>query len=191
MDEQSKRFELSPNAQTHSAQNQILKWKFSLYRRAIHPDLVIAVNQLELIAENIGMQISFLEDGHVVEYLWEDQRLTQVLMPEAALLPEHGLLSRSRVVGSRQIDQKIDPRLQIYSSIQSDPVDPEVYQVLEQELEKESQRAISVYRFPASNQIQLSFVQVESFSDSVLLQWVHTLPKVHTVIRTQTLLEWK
>jgi hypothetical protein len=111
MDELPQWHDLTQEYSTKSTRSELGRWRFSLYSRAIHPDLIVSVNQIELIADTIGMQMSIVEDGHVVEYLLENHRITQVLMPETALLPESGLLARARVIGHRQLDQQFFPDL--------------------------------------------------------------------------------
>jgi hypothetical protein len=190
MDELPQWHDLTQEYSTKSTRSELGRWRFSLYSRAIHPDLIVSVNQIELIADTIGMQMSIVEDGHVVEYLLENHRITQVLMPETALLPESGLLARARVIGHRQLDQQFFPDLHLYSSVQSDTVDAEVYDVLSKEIEREAKRAVTIFRFPRQNYIRMSMAHVEAFADSILVQWVHMIPQELTILRTQTLIEW-
>ena len=165
--------------------------KFSLFNQRLHPDLFLSVKRIETFSNDVVVKICCMEDGHVLELTRSDHSITQTLLPEFALLPSMGCKSSRRVMGCHQFEISMTDEICYFASLQSDKVDEEVYEVLEKEFASDSEQSLLVHTHLGESLIDKTNVLTEAFDDAFLVNIIHLIPSKFTVIRAQSLLEWK
>lgn len=165
---------------------------FQVYGRALHPELFETYETQVLERNGYRVQVDITSAGHVVTWRYEGLTLTEVAASAHHPLPQKRRLMSYRLRGERtdQLECRGGARYQV--CFQLEPVAPEVFWTLQQELASDGRRCGMLHRFDSSGRMAMgaiSFINLEARNYSLRVQAFHTFPDDCAVVRSQSLFE--
>ncbi len=171
---------------------KVAELQFHLYGRALHPELFQIHRTTVVERGNYEARIDVTSAGHVVTWNYDGLTLTEVAAAANHPLPEKRRLLKRRLHGQREESVKCRGGVRYQVRFQLEPVEPEVFWTLQQELAKDGQQNGMVHHFESSGRMALgalSYVNAETRNRSLLIQSFHTFPDDHAVVKVQSLFE--
>ena len=173
-----------------SVRPKVAELVFQFYGRSLHPEL-FEVHKSRLIQRGeYEATIQITSAGHVVTWRHQGITLTEVATAAHHPLPEKRRLMKYRLKGERhdQVDCRGGVSYQV--SFQLEPVEPEVFWTVQQELTMDAEREGMLYKFGSSGRLDIgamSYINCESRDKTLLIQAFHTFPDDYAIVKTQSL----
>lgn len=166
---------------------------YYVFARNLHPELFTICAQTEFRQENYIANVQICDAGHVLTITTRDQVLCEVTTSRESPLPQRKRLFYQRLRGNREESLEFDSGLEYHTSFNIEQLDPETFLHFHEELFADSRQSSLSHHFPAPNRwspTPMSFLQVESQPQSLLVHAFHTFPDNNAVVKTQSLLEF-
>ena len=165
---------------------------FQLYGRALHPELFEVYQSRTVERGGYKAKIDITSAGHVVTWRHEGSTLTEVAASAHHPLPEKRRLLAYRLRGEHcdRVEYRGGVTYQV--SFQLEPVDAAIFWTFQQELARDGRREGMLHRFDSSGRMALgalSYINVQSRNQSLLIQAFHTFPDDYAIVKIQSLFE--
>ncbi len=148
-----------------SVRPKVAELVFQLYGRALHPELFTVHGSRTIKRAGYEATINITSAGHVVNWRYQGQTLTEVATSAHHPLPELRRLISCRLKGEGSDKVECRGGARYHMSFQLEPVDPEVFWTFQQELAYDGERQGLLHRFDSSGRMALgalSYINVES-----------------------------
>jgi hypothetical protein len=165
---------------------------FQLYGRALHPELFEVCSSSTVQRENYEAKIDITGTGHVITWRRAGLTLTEVATSAHHPLPERRRLMNYRLKGRRSDRVECRGGVCYEMDFQLDPVDPELFWTLQEELTRDGEHQGLLQRFDSSGRIALgavSYINVEARSRSLVVQAFHTFPDDYAVVKSRSVFQ--
>ena len=165
---------------------------FQVFDRSLHPELFAVYAQAEIRQPRYAAAMHISDAGHVLSFRHAGRIVTEVTAAREMPLPQRKRMLSHKLRGHRHESLTLDGGIQYHVSFQLEQLDPEVFLHFQQELLLDSYRGQIAHRFGTHNRLApapLSFLQVESAADSLLVHAFHTFPDNFAVVKVQSLFE--
>jgi hypothetical protein len=165
---------------------------FQLYGRPLHPELFEVCSSTQVQRENYEAKIDITRTGHVVAWRHVGLTLTEVTASAYHPLPERRRLINYRLKGERSDRVECRGGICYQMSFELEPVDPELFWTLQEELAHSGLRQGLLQRFDSSGRIALgavSYVNVEARARSLRVQAFHTFPDDYAIVKTRSVFQ--
>jgi hypothetical protein len=175
-----------------TARPKIAELVFQLYGRPLHPELFQFYGERTLERGDYQAKIQITSAGHVVTWRYGGLTLTEVCASARHPLPAKRRLMSYSLKGSREDCVNCRGGIIYRVSFQLEPVTPEVFWTVQQELAADGERKGLLHRFDASGRMALgalSYINVETRSRHLLVQAFHTFPDDYAIVKSQSLFE--
>ena len=162
---------------------------FQLYGRALHPEL-FQVHQTRTISRGgYEAKVQITSAGHLVTWRYGKVTLTEVATAANHPLPQRRRLLAHRLHGERTDTHECRAGCRYEVQFQLEPLDPELFWALQQQLVQDGQRKGMLHSFDSSGRVALgaiSYINLETRNRSLLLQAFHTFPDDNAIVKTQS-----
>jgi hypothetical protein len=165
---------------------------FRLYGRPLHPELFEVCCSRTVERGAYDAKINITSTGHVMTWHYAGLTLTEVLTASHPPLPQRRRLMSHRLKGRRNDRVECRGGVTYEVSFQLEPVEPEVFWTLQNELARAGAREGMFHKFDSSGRIALgaiSYVSVETRNRSLMIQAFHTFPDDCAIVKSQSLIE--
>ena len=165
---------------------------FQLYGRSLHPELFEVCESRTVRRGDYEATFSITSAGHVVSWRYRGLVLTEVCTSAHHPLPQKRRLLSYRLKGERSDRVECRGGASYQVSFQLEPVDPEMFWTLQQELTHDGGREGMLHCFHSSGRMALgaiSYIHVETRNRSLLVQAFHTFPDDYAIVKSQSLYE--
>ncbi len=167
---------------------KVTEMSLQLFGRSVHPELFVTLQSRRIERGGYILQVDITNAGHVIAFRHESLTLTEVACASGQLLPTDRRLMLYRIRGERS--DKIEHRGITYqTSIQLEPVSPELFVLFQQELAREGERQGMLQRFDSSTRVPtgaISYINTETRNRTVLIQAFHTFPDECAIVKSQS-----
>lgn len=167
---------------------------FFVYSRPLHPELFGTVRGQQIHRDDYQANISITETAHVIRWQHDKLWITELVARANDPLPQKRRLFACRVRGERTETIECSPAVLYQTSISVERLAPEVYTRIHDELECDALRSGIFHNFKPHQRLALSplsHLAIEARADSLLVQAFHTFPEDCTILKTQSLFEFK
>lgn len=167
---------------------------FLVYSRPLHPELFDIVRDQQIHRDDYHANISITDSCHVVRWQRERICITELVARVDCPLPQKRRLLACRLRGERTETIQCDPSVVYQTSIGVERLEPEVYPRIHDELECDALRHGLFHNFRPHQRLALSpisHIAIEARAQSLLVQAFHTFPEDCTILKTQSLFEFK
>ncbi|MEE9294232.1 MAG: DUF2617 family protein [Phycisphaerae bacterium] len=165
---------------------------FSLYQRALHPELfhIYQVKRVEHRRYNAEIWVTGL--AHVVTVQFGDQNLTELVSEQSDLLPRVGLAHSFRFRGERDYSQTFPGGLHYILSSQVERMSPNLFPSTHRDLVRYGQRRGMYMMFDEwghEGLMPLTFIDFEPRERELHIHAYHVFPAERTILKTQSIFE--
>lgn len=166
---------------------------YQLFARALHPELfdVCATRAIERPGYQVTLRIC--EAGHLVELRRRGETITEANIDQARELPKRGRCLAMPLGADRDLQAQPLPTVSFQASIQTETLNPDVFERLTQEFLDDSRKADLCHVFQVGNRFRpdaVSLVFANGNPHSLGIQTFHTFPDDLAVVRTQSLYQF-
>lgn len=168
--------------------------RFVIYRRVLHPELFAIVASRQLVGPGYSLLIRLIPSGHAVSWKLGNMGLEEVLGDAHMELPETGRLIHKNVEGERICCFDLTPTLRYHCCVQREQLPPEQFAHLHEELVAEGLGQGLLFHYQPLHRLSLaplSLIKSQPVRKGLSVSCFHTFPEEWTVIKTQSLLEWR
>ena len=166
--------------------------EFVVYDRALHPEVVVPVEQKTERHGGAELTVEITESGHRLQWSCGGASLTELVGTPCVRLTKYGLAARHLVVNGRDVEHSLKSGFGYYAASHAEAVDADIFAQLDRELTLESRGATLSHRFGTGNRLEASaqsVITMDLMDDSLVVHAVHTFPEALTIVRTQSLFE--
>ena len=167
---------------------------FLLYSRPLHPELFEVVREQRVQRDDCLANVCITDTCHLVEWQHGKVCLTELVTTVDNLLPQKRRLLACRLRGERTETIQCAPAVVYQTSVTVERLQPEVYSRIHEELEGDALRRGIFHNFRPHDRLALSpisHIAIEARASGLLVQAFHTFPDDCTVLKTQSLFEFK
>jgi hypothetical protein len=175
-----------------SVRPKVAELSFQLFGRALHPELFEIHKTRKIERGDYEARLEITSAGHVVTWRYRGLTLTEVACSAQHPLPEKRRLLSYRLKGERNDRVECRGGITYHTSFQLEPVEPEVFWTLQEELTRDGERQGLVHSFDSSGRMALgalSYIYAESRNRSLLVQAFHTFPDDYAIVKSQSVFE--
>ena len=163
---------------------------FQVYGRALHPELFEVCQSRQVQRGKYKAKIDITTAGHVVTWSYAGLTLTEVATSANHPLPERRRLLSARLKGQRNDRVECRGGVNYQVSFQLEPVEPEIFWTFQHELCQDEHHQGMLHKFGSSGRMALgalSYINVESRDQTLLVQAFHTFPDDYAIVKSQSL----
>ena len=167
---------------------------FLLYSRPLHPELFDVVRDQRVQRDDYLANVCITDTCHLIEWQHGKVCLTELVTTVDNPLPQKRRLLACRLRGERTETIQCAPAVVYQTSVTVERLQPEVYSRIHDELESDSLRRGIFHNFRPHDRLALSpisHIAIEARASGLLVQAFHTFPDDCTVLKTQSLFEFK
>ena len=172
-----------------SVRPKITELSFHLFARTVHPELFNACVSREYPRDNYLLKVNITTSGHLLTFEHGRHVLTEVSASAHQPLPTQCQLLAHSIDTPWQDQTVIDDLIEYQCSYQLEPVNPNTFVAIEQQLDAQVQCEGLVHRFEANGRIAfgaISYVNVQSFRNHVKIRSFHTFPDTYAVLKSES-----
>ncbi|TWU24949.1 hypothetical protein Pla52o_12460 [Novipirellula galeiformis] len=172
-----------------SVRPKVAELAFHVFSRSLHPELY-ALHQRRRIERTLyDVQVDITNCGHVVTWRGGGMTICEVATSAQQPLPKRRCLLSRPLKGSRTERAECRGGVQYKTHFQLEPVAPDMFWMVQQQLGNGQTEGL-LHRFDASGRMALgalSYVNVETRRQSVLIQAIHTFPDDYAIVKVESL----
>lgn len=165
---------------------------FSLYQRALHPEL-FHIYQTKRIEQRLYQaEIWIVGLAHVVTVQFYDQYLTELVAEPSELLPRVGLANTFRFRGERDYSQTFTGGVRYILSTQVERMTANLFPATHRDLARDAKRRGMYWAFEEWGYDGLkpfTFVDYEARECEFHVHAFHMFPAERTIVKTQSIFE--
>ncbi len=171
---------------------KVAELQFSLYGRALHPELFQSCKSQTIQRGDYEARIDITTAGHVVTWKYDDSLyLTEVAATSNHPLPVGRRLFRRRLQGQRQhqLDYRRGVSYQVCFQLERTKAD--LFWTFQQELSRKSCEQGMMHTFQSSGRMAmgaLSYIYAETRAHSLSIQAFHTFPDDHAIVKVHSII---
>lgn len=172
-----------------SVRPKIAELVFQLYGRSLHPELFVIHRSRKIDRANYEAVVQITSTGHVVCWKYAGLLLTEVSAGVHQPLPERRRLMSYTLHGEQSDQLECCGGATYKTTFSLDRVDPDVFEVVQQELRLGGAKQGLMHVFDASCRLGLgamSYINTESRERSFLVQALHTFPDDYAIVKSQS-----
>lgn len=170
---------------------KVAELSLQLFGRSLHPELFVVHKSRVVERGGYSAKVDITSSGHVLTWRYQGLTLCEVACSAQHPLPQRRRLMSYRFKGERNDRVECRGGVVYETSFQLEPVAPEVFWTVQNELTRDGQVQGLFHRFDSSGRMQLgaiSYVHLESRNRSLFIQAFHTFPDDCAIIKSQSLL---
>ena len=167
-------------------------YSMALFRSAIHPEFFNIEERVEVCHNGYDFEAWLYRGGHVLRFEFDGTCVTEVVTPDAEVLPERGHITTMVCAGERDHEQEIGDRVTLITSMQMELLPDHLFGDSYIELvdfAKESRAKVVCYSDGEDR--GASIIDVQRYNDQLHTQSYHLHSKYGLVLRTQSIFELK
>lgn len=160
-----------------------------LFSRSVHPELMEACVDREVNRDGYVLRVQITTSGHLVSFRQDRLLMTEVCSGIRQALPSTGRLISRPIETERLVECELFGRIHWESRFQLEVVDPRVFLLIQEQLDKQADFEGLVHRFASSGRIPLggvSYINIQTFERHVLLKAFHTFPDTCSVVKCES-----
>jgi hypothetical protein len=167
---------------------------FSLYQRPLHPELFTIYASRQIKTEQYETIIWVTNCSHVASVFMKDLCLTELINAPDQMLPQRGLIERFQFNGQRNHKCTMSKNLSYMTDFQIEKMSPNLYKQSHNDLEKFARNRGVFVRFPdqaVGGLEPFSYIDFEARKTELHIHTFHAYPEQVTIIKTQSLFEFR
>jgi hypothetical protein len=166
---------------------------FSLYQRALHPELFSIYASRHVRTEQYEATIWVANCSHVVSVFVGDMCLTELINSPEQVLPQRGLIERFQFRGQRSHKCTLSRGLNYMTDFQIEKMSPNLYRQSHTDLERFARNRGVFVNFPdqaVGGLEPFSYIDFEARKSELHIHTFHAYPDQITIIKTQSLFDF-
>ena len=167
---------------------------FLVFSRSLHPELFDVVREQQIQRDDYQAHVCITDTGHLIAWQYDRVCMSELVTTAANPLPQKRRLFACPLRGERTETIQCAPSLVYQTSLSVERLDREVYSRIHDELECDALHRGLFHNFRPHHRLSLSpisYIAIEARAKSLLVQTFHTFPDDCTVLKTQSLFEFK
>jgi len=165
---------------------------FSLFQRALHPELFNIYGRRHLKTEQYEVLVWATGCSHVVSVFSGDVCLTELISPNSEMLPKRGLIERFQFRGQRTHKCTLSRGLSYMTDFQVEKMSANLYRQSHLDLQRFARNRGMFITFPeyACGGLEpFSYIDFEARRYELHIHAFHAFPDQVTIIKTQSLFD--
>ncbi len=168
---------------------KICELALRVFGRSVHPELFEFCASRRMEREQYVLTAHITTAGHVLSFRHGNTQLTEVCAGIHQELPQQQCLLSQHIQHNHHRDCSVGPDVRWQSTFQYEPVEPLLFQAIEEHVAPLQHCEGLIHRFQSSGRMAIgavSYVSIQSFRRHALVRVFHTFPDAGTVIKSQT-----
>ena len=171
-----------------SLRPKVKELTFQLFSRSLHPELFEVFKTRHIQRGSYEAQVDITRDGHVITFQHHSVTIAEVASAQSQPLPQRRRLLAHPIAGERS--EVVNCRgIEYQTSFQLEVVPHEIFWSFQQELSQDSELRGMVHFFDNNGRMAtgaMSYVNLETRQNSLLIQAFHTFPDDLAIIKSQS-----
>ena len=172
-----------------SLRPKVKELTFQLFSRSLHPELFNVYQSRQIQRGSYEAQVDITRDGHVVTFKHHGVTIAEVASAQSQPLPQRRRLLAHPIAGER--NEVINCRgIEYQTSFQLEIVPQEIFWAFQQELSQDSELRGMAHFFDNNGRMAtgaMSYINLETRQNSLLIQAFHTFPDDLAIIKSQSM----
>lgn len=167
---------------------------FHLFNRPVHPELFNIYESLHFFQGDYEVIIWNTGCSHVISVFVGPYNVTELVCPPNQLLPRHGLIESFDFRSSHQFSHRWPKGLNYIFNADLEPMSTNLFKHTYKEFKKMGRKRGLLVEFPQwahDEFIPFSYLDFEARCNELHLYTYHALAENQTVLKTQSLFEFK
>ncbi len=163
-----------------------------VFGRVVHPDWFTVRAHRRIARTGWEADVRIIDGGHAITWGSGEARVTEVLAGPETPMPDLGRMFQAPVRRERSVRLRPEGRVEYQTCFAVERLDPEVFGLLSEELERDAARGDLFHQFGPSSRLApapISRVHIEPRGRGISIQAFHTFPDERAIVRTQSLFE--
>ncbi len=171
-----------------SLRPKVKELTFQLFSRSLHPELFEVYQSRQIQRGSYDAQVDITRDGHVIIFRHNGVTMAEVASAQSQPLPQRRRLLAHPIAGER--NEVINCRgIDYQTSFQLEIVPHEIFWAFQQELSQDSELRGMAHFFDNNRRMAtgaMSYINLETRQNSLLVQAFHTFPDDLAIIKSQS-----
>ncbi len=172
-----------------SLRPKVKELTFQLFSRSLHPELFDVFQSRQIQRGSYEAQVDITRDGHVITFKHNGVTIAEVASAQSQPLPQRRRLLAHPIAGER--NEVINCRgIEYQTSFQLEVVPQEIFWAFQQELSQDSELRGMAHFFDNNGRMAtgaMSYINLETRQNSLLIQAFHTFPDDLAIIKSQSM----
>ncbi|MBA61681.1 MAG: DUF2617 domain-containing protein [Planctomycetaceae bacterium] len=172
-----------------SLRPKVKELTFQLFSRSLHPELFKVFKTRQIQRGSYEAQVDITRDGHVITFQHNGVTIAEVASAQSQPLPQRRRLLAHPIAGER--NEVINCRgIEYQTCFQLEVVPQEIFWSFQQELSQDSELRGMAHFFDNNGRIAtgaMSYINLETRQNSLLVQAFHTFPDDLAIIKSQSM----
>ncbi|HMP79159.1 MAG TPA: DUF2617 family protein [Pirellulaceae bacterium] len=160
-----------------------------VFGRSVHPELFEFCASRQIEREHYLLTAQITTSGHVLSFRHHSAQIVEVCAGIHQELPQQQCLVSQSIQHEHDQACRWEHEMTWRSSFQCEPVDPSLFQAIEEHVAPLRHCEGLIHRFQSSGRLSIgaiSYVSIQSFRRHALVRVFHTFPDAGTVVKSQT-----
>lgn len=172
-----------------SVRPKVAELAFQVFSRSLHPELYTIHRSRRIERSNYEAQVDITSCGHVITWNALGTTICEVATSAHQPLPKRRCLLSRSLKGSRTERAQCRGGVEYRTHFQLESVEPDLFWMVQQQLGNGPTEGL-LHTFDASGRMALgalSYVNVETRQNSMLVQAIHTFPDDYAIVKVESL----
>ncbi len=172
-----------------SVRPRIADLTFQLFGRNLHPELFEVYHTRTIERGDYEAKLSITSSGHVVQWFYRGDYLTEVVAAANNPLPKMFCLMAHSLKGNRRDEKMAAHGVSYQTEFALEPVAPEMFWNYQKELMIAGVKEGLIHQFDSSGRFGLgafSYVHHQARDRSLKIQAIHTFPDDYAIVKSET-----
>lgn len=172
-----------------SVRPKVAELAFQVFSRSLHPELYTNHKSRRIERTNYEAQVDITNCGHVITWNGAGVTICEVATSAHQPLPKRRCLLAKSLKGSRTERAQCRDGIEYRTHFQLESVEPDLFWMVQQQLGEGPTEGL-LHTFDASGRMALgalSYVNVETRQNSMLVQAIHTFPDDYAIVKVESL----
>jgi hypothetical protein len=172
-----------------SVRPKVAELAFQVFSRSLHPELYTIHKSRRIERTNYEAQVDITNCGHVITWNGAGVTICEVATSAHQPLPKRRCLLAKSLKGSRTERAQCRDGIEYRTHFQLESVEPDLFWMVQQQLGEGPTEGL-LHTFDASGRMALgalSYVNVETRQNSMLVQAIHTFPDDYAIVKVESL----
>ena len=172
-----------------SVRPKVAELAFQVFSRSLHPELYTIHKTRRIERSHYEAQVDITNCGHVITWNVCGVTLCEVATSAHQPLPKRRCLLAKSLKGSRTERAQCRDGVEYRTHFQLESVEPDLFWMVQQQLGEGPTEGL-LHTFDASGRMELgalSYVNVETRRNSMLVQAIHTFPDDYAIVKVESL----
>ena len=171
-----------------SVRPKVAELAFQVFSRSLHPELYTIHKSRRVERSNYEAQVDITNCGHVITWKGAGVTICEVATGAHQPLPKRRCLLAKSLKGSRTERAQCRDGIEYRTHFQLESVEPDLFWMVQQQLGDGPTEGL-LHKFDASGRMALgalSYVNVETRQNSMLIQAIHTFPDDYAIVKVES-----